>query len=370
MLHVDIPTRAEIEGLVRTRGPACVSVYLPTTPLTQHTQADRVALKNLVEEAVRQLAERDPRTVRPIEEALLEVVDDDDFWATQANSLALFADGAGLHTFRLPSHLQAMAQVSDRFHLQPLLRATSVPQTAFVLALSQNGARVVEVSADLPAHSLAVAGMPRDAASAAGKASLNDRSPSGRIQGAEGIKVRLTQYARKVDQALRTVLAGRETPLILAAAEPLLSIYRAVNSHPEIAATAIAGNPDTISDAELATAARGVLDERFRETLASIHALFEQRAGQYRTTTDLAQAARAATQGAIDTLLVDIDDVTPGTVDDDGAVTFAGQPDAASYGLVDEIARRGLLTGARVLGVRRADIPGNGTLAAILRYPF
>jgi hypothetical protein len=33
MLHVDIPTRAEIEELIRNRGAARVTLYLPTTPL-------------------------------------------------------------------------------------------------------------------------------------------------------------------------------------------------------------------------------------------------------------------------------------------------------------------------------------------------
>jgi hypothetical protein len=37
--------------------------------------------------------------------------------------------------------------------------------------------------------------------------------------------------------------------------------------------------------------------------------------------------------------------------------------------VVDEIARRVLLTGGRVLAVRRQDIPGGGSAAAILRYP-
>jgi len=36
---------------------------------------------------------------------------------------------------------------------------------------------------------------------------------------------------------------------------------------------------------------------------------------------------------------------------------------------VDEIARRVLLARGRVLAVRRDDIPGNGSVAAILRYP-
>jgi hypothetical protein len=211
--------------------------------------------------------------------------------------------------------------------------------------------------------------MPEDAASAAGKASIKDRSPSGRIQGSEGVKTRLNQYARKVDRALREFLAGRETPLILAAAEPLRSIYRAVQSYPHFAASTIDTNPEAMSDAELAAAARTVLDERFGAELARFRSLFAQRTGEQRTTTDIAQAARAATHGAVQTLLVDVDAVVPGTVDDEGRATFAAGQGPASYGVIDEIAVRALLTGARVLGVRRDDVPGGGELAAILRYP-
>ena len=125
-----------------------------------------------------------------------------------------------------------------------------------------------------------------------------------------------------------------------------------------------------MSDSALAAAARSVLDELFVAELTGIKALFEQRNGEGRTTTDVAQAARAATYGAVHKLLVDIDEVLPGTVDEEGKVTLAAGPGAASYGVVDEIAGRALLTGARVLGVRREDIPGGGSLAAILRYPF
>jgi hypothetical protein len=111
-----------------------------------------------------------------------------------------------------------------------------------------------------------------------------------------------------------------------------------------------------------------VLDGLFQDELADIRALYEQRKGEHRTTTDVAQAARAATHGAVHKLLVDIDEVLPGTVGDDGTVTLASGASASTYGVVDEIAARALLTGARVLGVRREDIPGGGSLAAILRY--
>jgi chaperone required for assembly of F1-ATPase len=48
----------------------------------------------------------------------------------------------------------------------------------------------------------------------------------GHLQNPEGQKILLHKYARKVDQAVRGVLAGRATPLVLAAAEPLVSIFQ------------------------------------------------------------------------------------------------------------------------------------------------
>ena len=73
--------------------------------------------------------------------------------------------------------------------------------------------------------------------------------------------------------------------------------------------------------------------------------------------------------GAVDTVLVDIDDSVPGSVDEaTGQVSFADANDASSYGVVDEIARRVYLASGRVLAVRRQDIPGGGSVAAILRY--
>jgi hypothetical protein len=111
-----------------------------------------------------------------------------------------------------------------------------------------------------------------------------------------------------------------------------------------------------------------VLDEVYASELAELSQLSDLRTGQRRTLTDVADVARAATFGAVDTVLVDIDAVVPGTVvEDTGAVTLT-QPDVTSYGVVDEIARRVWLNSGRVLAVRQDDIPGDQGVAAILRY--
>lgn len=55
--------------------------------------------------------------------------------------------------------------------------------------------------------------------------------------------------------------------------------------------------------------------------------------------------------------------------EDDGATAFADKADGVTYSITDEITRRALQSGARVVAARATDIPGGGGLAAILRYP-
>ncbi len=371
MLHTDIPTHADLGSLLTARSHGSVSIYLPTTPVTTDIGGSRIALKNLANAALDQLraADFDKREVERIADELDDLVDDETFWARQAHSLAVFATPDGIRTFRLPNHLSAIVEVSDRFHVKPLLRAVTFPQAGFVLALAQGSVRLLGISADLPPAEVAVEGMPSDVGSAVGKASITDRSPSGRVQGSEGQKVRMTQYARQIDGAIRPVLAGSDLPLILAAADPLDGIFRGVNSYPGLAVVGISGNPETTPVGDLASAARTILDGLYAADLAAIRDRFEALRSQGRASTDIVDVARAATYGAVDTLLVDIDEVVPGRVDETtGAVTREEADDAVNYGVVDEIARRAFLSGARTLAVRSEDIPGNGSVAAILRY--
>ncbi|MGI9367065.1 MAG: hypothetical protein ACR2O8_17940 [Rhizobiaceae bacterium] len=303
-------------------------------------------------------------------EHLDDLADDHDFWQTQANSLAVLATPDVLRSYRLPNNLTDTVQVSDRFHLKPLLRSVTFSQSAFVLALSENSVRLVEVSAETAAKTIAISGLPKNAASAVGKSTLNDRAPSGRIQGTEGQNLRLRQYSRKIDSVLRPVLAGRDIPLILAATERLTSIYRSVNTYPHLLPESIGESPDRITDARLADEARPLLDAEYQRAIADLCDLYSQRTNQNRATTNVSDAARAATFGAVEALLVDIDMTLPGKVDDDtGAISFAEEASANSYDIIDEIAGRALISGARVFGVRSSDIPGGKELAAILRYP-
>ena len=162
-----------VGGLSRRRR----RIHPRTTPLTQETTSS-ASSRAWSWAAVGEV--RWPptakRSIWPIEQAVEALIDDDDFWAEQAHSLAIFATPEWIRTFRLPNRLTNHVEVADRFHIKPLLRAVTFPHNAYVLAIGMGAVRLVEVDADLPPHEVTVPGLPKDMASALGRRSHGERT--------------------------------------------------------------------------------------------------------------------------------------------------------------------------------------------------
>ena len=393
MLHIDIPTLAEFKALAAIKGETCVSLYVPTEPLRERERQNRIALKDLAAQALQQLTEAgvDKRRIAPLEAQIRhlvgadeEDVDDDkirklqhkkpdpldEFWKCQGHGLAVLATPQMMCTFRMPYRPKPLAEVANRFHLTPLIRVMTSPHDVFVLALAEKGVRLVRIFVNLPPARIHVPDLPKDAEEVAHRASIRERNQKGHLQGSEAAKFLLYKFARRIDRALHGVLAGRLAPLVLAADEPLASIYRSVNTYPGLMDEMIAGNPNLMSDAQLEDAALPILDQLYERELKAVIARFDELKPR-RATTDVSYAAHAATAGAVEELLVDLDTVIPGFVSEiDGSVTYASSDNAEVYSVVDEIARRALSSGARVFGARRDDLPERAPLVAILRYQY
>jgi release factor family 11 len=392
MLHIDIPTPEEFKALAQIKGEACISLYLPVSPLAENIRANRIAFRDLARAALAQLREAgvDKRKILDFEQrfdhlaGLERDVQDDDkirklqrarpdsdtFWHYQAHGLAVLATPSLMRTFRLPNSPKPLAEVADRLHLTPLIRAMTSPHDIFVLALTEESVRLIHAFINLPPVRLKVPDLPESVEQATRRPSFHVRAPRGRLQNLEGEKVLLHKYVRMVEQAVHSVFAGQNSPLVVAAEEPLASMYRSLNSYPGLADEMIEGNPERKTDAELEDAAIPILDRLYSREVTAAIALYDQLKPR-RATTDVSYAAHAATAGAIEQLLVDLDAVVPGVVSDvDGSVIYSASDDAESYSVVDEVARRALSTGARVLGARREELPDRAALTAILRYDY
>ena len=115
----------------------------------------------------------------------------------------------------------------------------------------------------------------------------------------------------------------------------------------------------------------GVLDRLYAGKVAALREAYEARIAAGTALVDLSDIARAATFGAVESLVIDIDRRVPGTVDDEtGAITLDDDDEPG------ELRRRGRdpppvrsASKAKVYALRAEDVPGGGAAAAAVRFP-
>lgn len=358
-----------VRDLALFRAPACVSVYLPAGPGAAGERA-RIEAKDRLREATEQV--RDSPAVAGLAAALeasaAELVEDPVLWRDPGAALAIFISPSGRRVHRLPTAVRGSTRVSDRFHLLPLLGVLAFPHAGWVLALSENAVRLVAVSADGAAEPVRVPQLPESLRGELRLDLTGDRSTLAHLRTSEDPKERLREYSFAIERSVREAVGTSPWPVIIAAAEPLASIYDAVHTQHSRSGGIIAGNPDELSDRELAIAAQPLFDRARSESIAALAAAFREDAPGSRTLAELTAVAVAATEGAIHTLFVDREAAVPGRIDDVTGEVVQQSASVANYDIVDEIARRAMHSGARVLAVRGDEMPAAGPVAAILRY--
>lgn len=371
MHHIDIPTAGGLRSLAGHRAPASVSLFLRTTPITQDTEQSRIEFGNLAREALDQIGSEiiSKGEKVSLEELLSDIEADEDFWAHQSESLAVYATPYNIKTFRLPNHLKSGVQVSDRFHLPPLMRAVTFPHSATILVLGKGSNRVIEMAGNRPAGEIVLSEMPKDVASFVRKTSISGRAPKGRLQGSEGQKVHMLAYARQVNRALRPYLEGQDIPLILLANDPLRSIFLSVCTYDNVLKDGPASVSDESSNEEVSAASRELIDAHYASEIASVLDRYHQRSAFRRATSKVTDIAKSSTFGGVDTLLINMDETLPGSIDEESGRVAYGAEGAETYDVLSEIACRALLTGAKILSVRQDDLPESEPIAALLRHP-
>lgn len=367
MLHVDLPTDDDLRQLADRPAAPTLTLYVPTTPLTNAADADRITFVNLAREGVESLraAGVSKAAADAVAEQLDDLADDVHFWAHQAHGLAVIASPAGITTFRLPDPVGPVVYTGDRPRLAPLVAVATSPRAFLVLQLSADSARLLESVGDGTATRLAVPDMPISAADLAGKANINDRSLSGRLVGDEGRNVYLRSYARAVHSAVRPLLHGEREPLVLVATEPLASMYRGVSVYPNLLDATVSMSADHEDDAAIVRLAAASVAEATQAATTDLVASLStwQEAG--RAAFDTSTVARAAVQGAVDTLLIDTTVNLSGAVADDGSLAETG----GAGGITEDLVRLVLATGGAVRHVASSVLPGGTSAAAILRWP-
>jgi hypothetical protein len=377
---------ADFKRLGESTGDPLVSIYLPTHRAGEEMKQDPIRYKNLVREAEKQIMASGRR--RPDVESLLSpahaLLEDHLFWQHLSDGLAVFAAPGGILRFRVPLRFDEMVVVAGRFHLKPLLPLLSGNGRFLVLALSQNALRLLEatrysvdeiVLASLPASlsdALQLDTPERQIQFHTGAGEQGGRRGAvfhGHGPGNEQIKPLLEEYFRRIDAPLAEFFGPRGAPLVLAGVDYYFPMYRNVSRYPRLVKEGVAGNPETLSPAELHRRAWPLVEPLFQQAEAAAVDKYRALAGTGRTSTNPLEVIPAAHQGRVETLFVATDRPLWGRFDvGQSTVTVHEESDAGNEDLLDLAAVRTYLARGTVYATPAARLPDGDLLTATYRY--
>ncbi|MEJ2031674.1 MAG: hypothetical protein P8Y63_01230 [Deltaproteobacteria bacterium] len=380
---------ADFETLINHSMPSSLSLYMPTHRAGTETQQNAIRFKNLLARAEEKFIESGLR--RPEAEARLRplhaYLGDGRFWQNQLDGLVLFFGLAEPLLFRLPLRLPEMVNVGSHFYLKPLLPLLGRNVYFYILALSQGSVRLFEAGR-FHVIELTPADMPRKAEDVIELYETeriqqwhSATPPTGPKPGTamfhgQGVgtdarteKKRLAEFCSQVQNAVRKFLENSQAPLVLAAIEPLLGLYRGLNNYPYLEAQPINRNPETMRPEELRQLAWPLVAPHEEKTLAADTARFNALAETGLATGDLAKVVAAAYTDQIDRLFVSVDDQAWGTFDEQNWT--AEIHDHYRHGdrdLLDLAAVRAFLGGSTIYPCRRHEMPTDSNIAATFRF--
>lgn len=369
------------ELLEATPGP-CVSLYMPAHRAGPGTRQDPIRLKNLLGTAEERLEEMGVRApdARAVVDPARQLLEDEDFWQHQGEGLAVFlAEDLG-RVFRLPLPFEELVMAGDGFHIKPLIPLITENGRFLVLALSQNRIRLLQATRQTLAE-VELEDVPsslRETAVHREMSMLNYHVGSGFTSGGRqsaifhghGTEVDdelIRKYFRQIDTGLREAIPDERAPLVLAAVRREADLYREISGYPTILSDVVEGNPDETSDQELHRAAWPIVRDHLEQRMREAARRFEEEPGL--AVQGVEEVVPAADHGRVEVLWTALDANRWGTLDRETAsVDVHDTPKPGDRDLLDLAATLTLLNGGTVYAVDASGVPGEGPIAALLRY--
>jgi len=379
----------QLSALAEHTAPKSVSVWMPTHPAGAEAQQDPIRMKNLLTRAEEQLTALGVRAsdARDRLSPLHAMARDGDFWRHQSRSLGvLLADDEPV-TVQLPVEAPEVVSVCGHFHLKPLFGPVRRDGRFYLLQISQKTVRMLR-AARFEIGPVSLPGAPKDFAEfsrfndperhlefhtgtsahhpGVSRPAVFHGQGSAADQTAE--KKQLTEYCRRIDEAVVKVVRRARAPVLLAATEPLEGIYRRVSNCPQLDRRVIAGNADETEVRQLHGRGVAVFQEDWQHPIQAAIERYEQAGHLGLACNDLDEVLQAASANAVETLLVSLERPCWGRTEAEAGPVQRHdrqQPgDEDLLNLAAVLAHRG---GATVHAIKQERLPTDSPVAAILR---
>ncbi|MVN22812.1 baeRF7 domain-containing protein [Mucilaginibacter arboris] len=257
---MELLSKEEFAELANYQSEPCVSIFIPThrSGVEVNEKQDIIVLKNQLQEAQKQLHQKGMAKDEAAQflRQGFDLLNHETFWNNQLEGLALFIAKDYVKTLTLPLTVKQELFINTSFYISPLMPVLTSNEQFYMLVFSKHVSHFYLGDA-FGMQELEIAGLPQGVGDvihfeekdknqlfrAGGTAPGQAASLHGHDSGLADDKEYLTQYIKELDQTLWTeVLANEHKPLILAAVDNLIGLYRQNSHYKHIAEEAVIGN--------------------------------------------------------------------------------------------------------------------------------
>lgn len=362
----------DISSLLWADESPCVSIYVPTSPITNYREENRILYKDQIKKVGEALeaGDTDKRLRAELVDSLETVGTTDVFWTHQQYGLAVFVSPERFVVRRMMrSPETALGIVAGSFHLRPALRETSNWMRYQVLCVSLHDVALYDCNrediAEVDLHS----DVPRGMGEAIGRTETSANRQDSDRSGDDSTD--LKRYFQAVDQAIRDHHNGRtRRPLILATVAEHQGLFREISENPNLLEAGLEREPfEEIRQSRLGDATRAIAEQAMHAEIGRWIEHYQERQAHDEGESALDKVAYSATIGQIDTVLIDEDARIEGTVDGDtGTVTRGTAGDTQTDDVLDAIAEFVMRFDGEVRFIPSDRMPSDTGVAAVLRF--
>lgn len=181
-------------------------------------------------------------------------------------------------------------------------------------------------------------------------------------------KDRMIHFFRDVDKGVMNALKGQQAPLILAAVDYLVPIYKTANTYTHLLDHALIGSPDLLSPNQLYAAGWKIVEEELSKAADGAFAVYHQHMNTPLTSSNLRETLAAAHRGLVRFLFVPSAGERWGSLVPPDTVHVHSAQEPGDGELLNLAAILTLRHGGLVYVVPQSQLAEGADIAAVFRY--
>jgi len=370
--------------MIFEKGGPFVSLYQPTHRHFPEKKQDPIVFKNLlrqIENSLKQQSDNDfiERIMRP----LYQLEDDQDFWNSTSDGIAVLAAKDKCVVYHLHGPVKELAVVANSFHIKPLVQAFQSVESYQLLGLSRTRCNIymgnrygfskIVTGSDFPSALEDVVGEQSGEPYSAQGYFAGTSEPGvyhGQGDKKEGDDKDTEKYFRYVDRfVFENYSKPSKLPLILVALKEYHSLFGGISHNPYLLEEGVNISYDSLEMEEFIGKALEIIEPINAIKIHKLMESYEDAEAESLGSSDLAQVVKAAYDRRVETIFIEENRIIPGKIDyDTGEIKLCDSSMPDCDDILDDLAELVLKNGGAIWVFPREKMPGHTGIAAIFRY--